>query len=356
VQSLIGNLTWALSSFLPVAGVFTRVGRFAAELAKAQRADAALGAAFGVFGAMLAQFSSLPSSGAGDVSGRLDVIKQGLKDANSQFCDTRRAQAYILMTRLLADAPPKPDDDRAAYLASLETALRYALFGDVFERNLNNGAAPQESKVEAEARRQLLVAAAMPVAGVTEKGKLEAATPGVDLDYAKKILKGVEASGAQFDRDDLVGSRIAIAAREIGGSPGVDLSDVSVITGINAQLTQGQSVEIPISGWNWTRANIARRTGGHGTFTRWSELVRDKRAWTEPAMSLDFALDHESLKEVVAITVSPKDLVKRTFHGKEILVLDRVKFSAVGGEQFGGSFRGSKPPPAFKLVYSFAEA
>lgn len=42
--------------------------------------------------------------------------------------------------------------------------------------------------------------------------------------------------------------------------------------------------------------------------------------------------------------------------GKEVFSLERAAFSAQGGANFGGMFRGSKPPDSFKLIYSFVEA
>jgi hypothetical protein len=318
----------------------------------AAKADGALAAATGVFGAMLAQFSGgLPSGGAGDVSGRLEQLKDGLTEANSAFCNTRRAQSYILLARLMDAEPPRPDEDRAAYLASLETALRHALFGEIFERKLNDGPRPESAKVEGEAKRQLLVAATAPFGSVTDKGKLESATPALDLDYAKKMLTGAgAAAGMHFDPYDLVGARVPTAAREMGCDDGMDPIE------INRLLAAGKPVRIPVSGWSWSRAALSRRTGPTGSFTRWSELYRDKRVSTNPDFTLAHELDAESVQDITAITIDPADLVQRTFHGKEIFVLDRVRFAAVGGPHFSGMFRGSKPPANFEMVYAFAKA
>ena len=55
------------------------------------------------------------------------------------------------------------------------------------------------------------------------------------------------------------------------------------------------------------------------------------------------------------MTITPADVVKKTYNGKEVFSLERVAFTAAGGAHFSGMARGSKPPSAFKMVYSFAE-
>jgi hypothetical protein len=351
VQSLIGNLVWALSSFIPPVGLLARSVRFGKALGDVQRADALLAAATGVVGAMVAQFSAgLPSGGSGDVSGHLDRLKAGLKSANAQLCDHRRATAFIALSKLMDRVPPRPDEDRAAYLAGLETALRHLLFGEIFEKGLNNGPRPQGAKVEAEARRQMLTAAAAPLAGVDESGKLETTTPVLDMDYAEKILKAVEQDASiKFEPWDLVTSRIPIAAREMGVEVTFDPAAVT------AALAKGAPVELAVSGFEWRRAGLARPSESP-TFSRWHALHRDDRVWTIPEFTLSKELDAQSIRHISSLSIIPPYVEKRTFHGKEVYMLERVAFSATGGERFSGMFRGSKPPDAFKMIYSFSEA
>lgn len=351
-QSLIGNVIWAMSSFIPAVGLLKEGSRFVIRINDVKKLDALLGATVGLIGAMVAQFSAgMPSSGAGDVSGQVDQLKKVLKDTNSHICDHRRAQSYIALSRLMSEDPPKADEDRASYLVSLETALRHLLYGEVFEKKLNDGPRPNVSKVEEEAKRQLLVAATAPFAGVI-KGKLEATTPALDLDYAKKILKRAsQSTSLKFDPFDLVGSRIAKAAEDMGCQEAlVDPREV------NAALARGESVHAVVHGWSWRSSGIGRPTGMTGSFTRWHQLHRDGRVRTDPDFTLARELDGSSLRRIYAITVTPADMSRQTFHGKEIFSLDRVSFSAEGGANFSGMFRGSKPPDTFKIIYNFTKA
>jgi hypothetical protein len=67
-------------------------------------------------------------------------------------------------------------------------------------------------------------------------------------------------------------------------------------------------------------------------------------------------LGSESIRNITAMTFTPRDLSRKTFNGKEVFSLERAAFSAQGGANFGGMFRGSKPPDSFKMIYSFVEA
>jgi hypothetical protein len=186
---------------------------------------------------------------------------------------------------------------------------------------------------------------------VSDKGKLEATTPALDVEYAKKIIKATEATGAlKFDPMDLVANRIPTAAREMGGDVSRDFEPEAV----NAKLAKGETVEIPVTGWSWNRAGVSRRTGASGSFTRWSDLWRDKRVRTDPHIVLGYDLNSESLANIDKLIVTPRDLVRRTHNGQEIFALDTIAFSAYGGEHFSGMLRGSKPPATFKIIYSFA--
>ncbi|WP_028066215.1 hypothetical protein [Solirubrobacter soli] len=347
--ALAGNLIWALSSFVPALGLLQEARFLKIALTVKQEANVAAG--IGVFGAMLAQFSGgLPSTGTGDVSGRITAISSALDTANSQFCDRQRAEGYIALTKMVDAEPPRPGEDRAGYVAALESTLRYALFGDVFKRGLNSGPRPEYSKVKDEAKRQLLAAVAAPLAGIDEKGKLEQTTSSQDSDPAKKLIDNAQKTGdLKFDPYDLVTSRIPVAAGEMGGQVAFDPEAVV------AAIGQGKPIELPVSGWDWKRARISQRAGATGSFTRWSELLRDDRVWTEPKFTLDFALDGESVANITAMTITPADVVKKTYNGKEVFSLERVAFTATGGEHFSGMYRGSKPPTTFKMVYSFAE-
>ena len=213
---------------------------------------------------MVAQFSGgLPSSGSGDVSARITLISTKLDAANAQFCDAQRAEAFILLTKMVDAEPPKAGEDRAAYVAALETTLRYALYGDVFERKLNSGPRPEYSKVKDEAKRQLLAAVAAPLAGIDEKGKLEQTTGSMDNDAAKKLIENAQKTGdLKFDPYDLVISRIPVAAREIGGEVPFDQAAVKTALG------QGKPVELSVSGWNWKRAGLCAARGRHRARSR----------------------------------------------------------------------------------------
>lgn len=246
--ALAGNLLWALSGSLPyfAASVLARM-----KLPKLKNyfqgsSIAATNTAtlIGTIGAMTAQFSAgLPAGGKRKAGLKKELLKYfGI--INTAVADKQHKMSRLLLLETMSKEPPTEKMDPIDYVADLSVGLRYSLYGDIFEKELNLGDSPHGEKITEYAKEQLLhqyVAGSSAISG----GKIEP-TAITKLEGENLVEQAIKALGGEkallFGPYELVKNQLHKVAIDIGAS-----IDERYIDALITDLMSGRDSYVPVT-------------------------------------------------------------------------------------------------------------
>lgn len=344
-QSLAGNLLWALSGVLPAAPltVLLTSGLKAFFHAKWIAPGPRWTAAVGTAGAMIAQFSAgVPSSSS--VAHVKIELEKTLTKINASICNGLRRDAYEYLADAVASAPPDPTSDAPLYSADLELGLRYALYGDVYSKHLNDGDQPDASKVQQAARDELLRQYVVGNAALSEGEVVatRAKSDQVNVDDAVDLLGGKAALDLQ--PYELVINQIRSAADDLGCSVDLDPSTAA------QSLREGRVVSVPVTHFDRSRLFSA------STPTRWMRMVaQEKILKLNPEFDNEAYMGASGITRITNVIVAPeRDLASAEINGKRVYTAKYVHFYAVGSGRREGDFIRVRVPSAIDIRYRIA--
>jgi hypothetical protein len=340
-RSMLGNLLWALSGVIPGMSFAGMVVEDAALLGLKRFFVEAIHAPsltqstlLGTAGAMLAQFSAgLPSSTSS--ASRKIMLENTLNNINSEACNTLRRSVPELIAGAVGAAPPKTTTDFAAYKAELELGARYALYGDIYERHLNDGELPSASKIEHDARDQLLRQYVVANSALDDGDLVPTrATEGnVEIDAAVDLMGGKDKF--TLEPYELVTNQIRAAAADMACTISPDLSDVA------KRLATGNF---------YTQVSAYRNYELFGYGGRWPHLFDKKVVRPDPEFDNERYLG--GLKSVQFVSVAKDDLDSAEINGKHVFSAKSIYFHV---ESFGREHNSGvgiiDPPPQLKIRY-----
>ena len=339
-----GNLVWALSGLIPEVAVakigFTALKEFFALEATTQ---ALWATALGVAGAMAAQFSGGFPSGT-SVSSIKVALETSLSSINSAVCNEQRHRAYRLLVGALEAAPPDSGVKTKDYMGQLELMMRSALYGDIFSRGLNSGELVDASKVQQDARDQLLHQYLAGSSAIKD-GKLEASAPNESqnmVSEATALLGG--ADKVHFRPYELVYNQVQTAAADLGCY--IDIDEAKV----EESFVQQGIIAIPVKWWD------SGVVFGRGMPTRWMNPLHTNRiVECDPSIDNEAYMSADNVGRITTIYVNNFDLSTMDDAGKKIHSADIIRFAAEGGKDSKGFISVTNVPKSFLIVYHIKE-
>jgi hypothetical protein len=312
-----GNLLWALSGSIPGGGAaalaMMKLPGLKNFFGKNQNVSTHVATLIGVVGAMTAQFSSgLPSAGQSKVGIKRALLQQ-FGSLNTQIANAQRRTSRLVLLEAMSSDPPTETTDPVEYIADLSVGLRYHLYGDLYEKGLNDGALPSHAKVKDSARNELLHQYVAGNAAIS-RGEVIPSRSGKQggENLIEQSIKGLGGQKAlSFGEYELVENQIFRAASDLGIQISRDTINKAVI-----KLKAGEDYSIPVPAPDkhrikqllWQRIVVFSFRGEPDQFRPRPDRGADEEKW---AASL---VDKGSIK----LWIVNKDLVKLERNGKTI--------------------------------------
>jgi hypothetical protein len=341
-QSLAGNLLWALSGLFPEAplGALAVEGLQSFFRTKWTKPSAGWTAAIGTVGAMMSQFSSLPS---GTATSALKIqMRQALSTINSEVCNALRRAAPELLASAIASSPPGKDSAAAAYAADLELGVRHALYGQIFTEGLADGDLVSGAKVQDSARVALLRQYIVANAALDGDGHVVGTKAMADQTQVGDALDLVGgAQNLKLQTYELIWNQVQTAAQDLGCTVAFDRDVVSKF------LADGRSPTFEVTAYNPYHAF------GGSSPTHWlNPLHMNKIARPSPTFDNEAYLSTGNVPSITQVMVHHDDVRHAVIGGKPIYSADRVHFLCKGVPSKG--FISVSPPAYFDIVYEIA--
>jgi hypothetical protein len=341
--SLAGNLLWALSGVIPGAPLGEMAIGGLSKFFKAawHLPSPAQTAVVGTVGAMMAQFSGgVPSSTSS--SDKKIALETTLTQANSVACNALRRAVPEDIARAVGEAPPTRDTDATKYESELELGMRHLLYGDVYEKKLNDGELPDAAKIEEDARDQLLRQYVVANAALDD-GKVvstKAAKDTTEVDAAVGLMGGQEKLALQ--PYELVLNQLRVATKEMGCE--IDLDEKKIARDLSTPPFVFQVQPKSFSKY------ALFRYSGVGSLSKWSELFQRKIIKVTPEFDGEFYLP--GLEGMDRVSILKQDLDSTQMGGQTVYSASRILFSVRGaGEKVDYTWGKIDIPADFMVLY-----